>query len=264
VAVPADGEFLDAWRLGRGRQVRRLDGDGSSAVAWITERPVLSAGRAWADLTRRAPTTGLRPILLSGLDGDTERPWDSGEFDEQEDTSRIDAIDVDQLLRSWWDGQVPDNGDAEEDEWIRRILAPYDTRFPGLAPPIDQELDPELAERALLQYTHDARIGLVPADRPADVLPRLGWIGAANHRTASEIAAVLRSWEDRYSARLLEVGFADIRLLVSRPPQTTQAAEPIAAEHFAFSNETARRGCHEIDAITRALVNNPFWDFWWD
>jgi len=74
---------------------------------------------------------------------------------------------------------------------------------------------------------------------------------------------VLRSWEDRLGARLLEVGFADIRLLVSRPPQTLEAAQPIAAEHFAFADE-AHQGPRHVGEIARAIVNNPFWDFWWD
>jgi hypothetical protein len=74
---------------------------------------------------------------------------------------------------------------------------------------------------------------------------------------------VLRSWEDRFGARLLEVGFEDIRLLVSRPPQTLEAAQRIAAEHFAFSDE-AHKGLHGVGEIARAVVNNPFWDFWWD
>ena len=108
-----------------------------------------------------------------------------------------------------------------------------------------------------------SRIGLVPAARPADILPHLCWAGAANNRTASELAVVLRSWEDRFGARLLEVGFDDIRLLVSRPPQTLHAAQPIAAEHFAFSDE-AHKGPRHVGEIARALVNNPFWDFWWD
>ena len=65
----------------------------------------------------------------------------------------------------------------------------------------------------------------MPAARPADILPCIGWAGACNHRTASELAVVLRSWEDRFGARLLEVGFDDIRLLVSRPPQTRRPAD---------------------------------------
>jgi hypothetical protein len=43
------------------------------------------------------------------------------------------------------------------------------------------------------------------------VLPLIGWDGAANHwEDALVIAAVLRSWEDRFGARLLRVGFAEI------------------------------------------------------
>ena len=73
---------------------------------------------------------------------------------------------------------------------------------------------------------------------------------------------VLRSWEDRFGARLLEVGYEDIRLLVSRPPQTLEAAQRIAAEHMVFSDE-AHQGLSWVGGIARTLVNNPFWDFWW-
>ena len=104
----------------------------------------------------------------------------------------------------------------------------------------------------------------MPASRPADVLPRLGWVGACNSRTSVEIAAVLRSWENRFGARLLEVGFADIRLLVSRPPRTLEAAQQIAAEHFAFCDAAGRTGLSGVGEIAPSLVNNPFWDFWWD
>jgi hypothetical protein len=117
--------------------------------------------------------------------------------------------------------------------------------------------------RALYQHTRAARIGLVPAQRPADVLAGLGWQGAVNSRLTADITAVLRSWEDRFGARLLEVGAADIRLLISRPPRTLEAALPIAAEHFAFSEE-AHGGLRDVDAIARAIAGNPFWDFWWD
>jgi hypothetical protein len=50
---------------------------------------------------------------------------------------------------------------------------------------------------------------------------------------------------------------------VSRPPQTLPAAQQLAAEHFAFADEV-HRGAGGIPGIARALVNNPFWDFWWD
>jgi hypothetical protein len=263
-AVPDDDEMLIGGMWVPGRQVRaRHSGAGSpAAVAWVTDRAFRGPGRYWASLGEDAATTGLRPFLLSGLDGGTVRPWDNGEFSEPQDTAGIDGMDVARLLAGWW-WDVPDE-EYEQDEELRAMLGPFGPRFPGLAPAIDQELDPELIRRALCQYTRDARIGLVPASRPADVLPCLGWDGSCNSRTSAEIAAVLRSWEDRFGARLLEVGFAEIRLLVSRAPQTLQAAQPTAAEHFAFCDEAGRMGLRGVSEIAPALVNNPFWDFWWD
>jgi uncharacterized protein DUF4253 len=76
------------------------------------------------------------------------------------------------------------------------------------------------------------------------VLTRLGWLAPANRGwEPAQVSGVLPSWEDRFGARLLEVGFADIRLVVSRPPRTLDEALPTAAEQVA---------------------GNPFWDFWWD
>ncbi|WP_342782046.1 DUF4253 domain-containing protein [Trebonia kvetii] len=170
-------------------------------------------------------------------------------------------MDAARVLEGWWPG--PSEEELAADEELREMFGPFGERFPGLAPAVEEELDPELMRRAVFQYTRDARIGLVPAARPADILPRIGWAGACNNRTASELAVVLRSWEDRFGARLLEVGYADIRLVVSRPPQTLQAAQRIAAEHMAFSDE-AHKGPTWIPEIARAIVNNPFWDFWWD
>jgi len=43
---------------------------------------------------------------------------------------------------------------------------------------------------------------------------------------------MLRSWEDRFGARLIDVGFADLRLLVERPPRTLEAAQRLAAEQW--------------------------------
>jgi hypothetical protein len=49
------------------------------------------------------------------------------------------------LLGSWgWD--IPDE---EYDEELQAMLGPSGRRFPGLANPTSQELDPELTRRAL-------------------------------------------------------------------------------------------------------------------
>jgi hypothetical protein len=143
-------------------------------------------------VSEESAESGLQPFLLSGMDGGTARPWDTGEaVSEPEDTSAIDRMDAAQVLNGWWWG--PSENELAVDEELREMFAPFGERFPGLAPAVEEELDQELMRRALFQYTRDARVGLVPAARPADVLPRLGWSGAANHRAASELAVVLRS-----------------------------------------------------------------------
>jgi hypothetical protein len=258
-AVPDDGEVHVAgtgmWQAGR-----RLRA-GGVPVAWVSDRAV-GGGLIWADVAEESAESGLQPFLLSGLDGGTARPWDTGEqVSEPEDTGAVDSMDAGQVLDGWWWG--PSEEELAADDELREMFGPYGERFPGLAPAVEEELDPELVRRAVMQYTRRARIGLVPAARPADILPRIGWAGACNHRTALELAVVLRSWEDRFGARLLEVGHDDIRLLVRRPPQTLEAALRIAAEHFAFSDE-AHGGLRGVPEIARAIVDNPFWDFWWD
>jgi Domain of unknown function (DUF4253) len=246
--------------LQRGRQLRTESG---VPVAWISDETFGMAGLIWTCVSEESAESGLQPFLLAGMTREPGRPWDTGEdIGDPENTTAIDRMDAARLLEDWWDIKVPTEDEFAEDEDLREIIAPFGLQFPGLAPAVEEELDPELMRRAVCQYTRDARIGLVPAARPADILPRLGWRSDLG-TTASELGAVLRSWEDRFGARLLEVGFAEIRLLVTRPPLTLEVAQRLAAEHFAFADE-AHIALGRVDDIARAVVNNPFWDFWWD
>ena len=56
---------------------------------------------------------------------------------------------------------------------------------------------------------------------------------------------------------------AQIRLLVERPPRSTEAAQRVAAEHFAFCDESAGQGLHDIPGIAASLVDAPVWTCWW-
>ena len=77
------------------------------------------------------------------------------------------------------------------------------------------------------------------------------------------LTAILRSWEDRFGARLIAVGDAGLGLLVQRPPRTLQAAQRIAAEQFALADECAD-GARTVGGIAGRLVNAPTWTLWWD
>src|SRR3954465_14554102 len=66
--------------------------------------------------------------------------------------------------------------------------------------------------------------------RPADVVALMGWRGAINRRSAEEVSAVLRSWEDRFGVVVAALGFATLTLLVPHPPTDGCDALPLAAE----------------------------------
>jgi hypothetical protein len=76
--------------------------------------------------------------------------------------------------------------------------------------------------------------------------------------------AVLRSWEDRFGARLLRVGFAQISVLARRPPRALEPAQRLAAEQWAFCSECAGEGLHDVPRIMASLIRSPIWTFWWD
>jgi hypothetical protein len=168
-----------------------------------------------------------------------------------------------------WSGEFedddtdPDDEDEEYDDVFQAMIAPFSRQFPGLAPAAGQRLTEAETDRALGSLPQ-ARIGVAAASRPADVLPLIGWDGAVNNGDdyAVVIAAILRSWEQRFGARLLRVGFADIQLLADRPPRTLQAARLLAAEQFAFCDECAGQGLHDVASITDHLLSSPVWTFW--
>ncbi len=275
--LPEEGELrVGPVTLPRGKLIRARDGEGEP-VAWVTADPVADPGRVWAVLSEARSQTGLVPILLDGLEGDTRHPWDDGEFAGPLDITRLDGLDPGRVMEGLWARVLePVREGAGEDPGLAQQRAPFTRQFPGLAPPGHTPLTAAERQHALdvvlprmrltLLPRPAARIGLVAVGRPADVLSVIGWEGVTNrgHEFLLPLAAVLRSWEERFGAYLIDVGFAEIRLLVERPPRTVEAAERIAAEHYVLCDECAGEGLRDISRIAARLVNAPIWAFWWD
>lgn len=247
--LPREGPVqLGRVTLPWGRLIRARDGEGEP-VAWATDDPVPYPGGVWTALSGLHPQTGLVPILLDGLEGDTKRPWDDGEFGDPLDLTGLDDLNPAPLLASLWAHDVGPMRDGDARDPVAQLRVPFSRRSPGLAPPAltpitaagrREALDVVLPRmRLTLLPRPAARIGLVAADRPADVLSAIGWEGVANrgYEFLLPLTVVLRSWEDRFGARLIDVGFAQIRLLVERPPRTLTAARRIAAEHYVLCDE---------------------------
>jgi Domain of unknown function (DUF4253) len=271
VTLPEDGELrMGPVALPAGRRIFAMARP--EPVAWATVAEVPGAGLVWAALSRSHEQTGLVPFLLEGLDNTTARPWESGELGGSADISELDHLDAASVLKGLWAGKThvghPREWDRDQDPetvaLIETEIRPFSRQFPGLAPAADEPLDPATVA-GVLAALPAARIGLVPAARPADVLPLIGWFASDQFDDALPVAAVLRSWEDRFGATLLQVGFSKIRLLVRRPPRTAEAAQRIAAEQYAFSSERHHALSDDnIPGITAGLAGTPIWTFWWD
>jgi hypothetical protein len=202
---------------------------------------------------------------LSGQALDLREPWDEEGFVSAEDPRMADGIDVaSELSGMWW----PPQGNEPHE-----LVVPF-TQFPGLAPAGTEPLTPAERRAALDKVlagirerkggTKNARIGLVAADHAADVLAVVGWGGVVSRvESLLTLTAIFRSWEDRFGARVIDVGYADLRLFVERPPRTLEAAQRVAAEQVFLATDCLD-GCRSIPDLAPLLVNAPIWTFWWD
>src|SRR6185437_4843436 len=109
-------------------------------------------------------------------------PGDSGEFYIPDDPREADGLDVGALVKEMWRDWA---WMGDDDPELAEMRGPFTLEWPGLAPPGDAPLTPAERQRALdvvlprirghRRPEPEARIGLVAADRPADVLAVVGW-----------------------------------------------------------------------------------------
>lgn len=267
---PAGPMRLGSVQLPDGRQLSDGYADPPLPLLWATNEPVLDAPRVWQVLTSMHHETGLVPILLAFLGGGHQgRPWDAGELNLRCDLAAVGQVDAASVLARAWAGNQPSPEEYErEPGFFADWFPPFGSQFPGLAPGQDQALTEAELDRAL-SWLGPARIGLVPAARPADVLALVGCNGTANgYGTPELLSAVLRSWEDRFGAVLVEVGFDQIRMLAGRPPRTLPEAQAVAAELDIMCDELwpiDRPGtvC-DVRGIAAQTLSIPIWSMWWD
>jgi hypothetical protein len=254
---------LPSGLLPAGRVVAARDGSGPAY--WLSDEP--GDGDLWIRLHAEHPGSRLWPLALHGLETDPDRPWVEGEV-YPKDSSAPGSHDVEALLSEQWDENAEDPQDDDEDDEAERVIviAPY-SQWPGLAPEGDVQEAPALLAEAYAQKIFDgsARLGLVAAERGADVLATVGWNGTADNGTdAGQISAVLRSWEDRFGIRVVGVGFDTLKVSVAAAPLTLDEALPVAAEHFAFCPDNIWNGNDSIAAYAEEIVGEKHWTFWWD
>ncbi|MFI6039648.1 DUF4253 domain-containing protein [Streptomyces sp. NPDC051315] len=255
-------------QLPPGRLIDPVTEDSSDGpVLWHAEKG--AAPGHWAALGGRAGRAGLLPVLVDvgGGQGGPQR-WDlmPGQVSYPGDH---DAEDV---LADFWEADEEEDEGYWDDE-TAEMLAPFGPDWPGLAPSPSLTIDPAVCAAQVADsltdgarsWPEDPRLALVPARRSADIPAAVGWSGPVNHEgDVARLCAVLRSWEDRFGIRVVALGFDLLVVSVAAPPTTTQEAEAVAAEHFAFCPDNVTQGPGSLREYAKQLVGERAWFFRWD
>jgi hypothetical protein len=232
-------------------------------LAWVTDEPVANPGALWNDLATRFPDTGLWPLVLEPL-WDGRRWWDDAiDSTLSRQAHELDGVDAESTLAGWWSDNLPSAEDLAEPEFAALVdesLTPFGREFPGLAPPPPGQRQHETTMPAWAGH-----LGLVAVERPADAPVAMGWTGPINYyNDAGPLTVVLRSWEYRYDTVVVGLGFDTLLALARRPPQTEDAANALAAEHYAACPDLVLQGAETIERYASTLRGEAVWTFWWD
>jgi hypothetical protein len=238
------------------------EGGGETGPAyWLSDEPC--SPRLWTQLRQAHPRSGLWPVIVGGDDSDRRPPWEALEFSAA-DVAGIGGLVAGEVMADLWREWIEDG--EQDDDYDSAELEPYGHEWPGLAPAAAAGPDPdEFAEKYVLANDDGASpIMLVPATRSADVISAMGWRGPLNYtEDMPRLSAILRSWEDRFGTRVIEVGSDTLVLAVAAPPATAQHAERVAAEHLAFCPDNIM-GAGTIRAYAPKIRHKNSWVFWWD
>ena len=214
----------------------------------------------YGHLLAAAPTSGRCPVLLAGHAlASLREGWDPGPV--LADVERRDPASV---LAARYPSGCVHHADC---------LVPFGATFPGCAPATagrsllrPDEVVATAVDEAELVAEH--QLALVPVSRPADVPAALGWSGTAGSwdgwDDVAAVSAVLRSWEDRFGALLVRMGRATLELSVAAPPWERSECLAIAAEHYAFCDDTYAGNPGTLRDYANLLRGSSRWSFWWD
>jgi hypothetical protein len=227
----------------------------SRPAFWISDAPARDG--LWAELRAEHRHSGLWPVLLE----ETVQPWSAGQI-APDPPSEIDNYRPAAFMAEVWSDWVEQAPEEEIEE-----LAPFGRDCPGLAEPGTLQADADaiadwyaglLAERRM-------PLGLAAVERGADAMAVMGWQGALHHNEwTPPLAAVVRTWEDRFAVRVVSLGFNTLELSVAAPPVTHAHALHVAAEHWAFCPDSILQGPGTLLDYADQIQGANAWSFWWD
>jgi len=213
---------------------------------------VLDGHPAYGPLLADAATTGRCPVWITEYGLASMRPPD----DSEQVLAGVARLDAAEVLARKWPGSCYLWCDCR---------VPFGDRFPGLVAAPGQGNDPVEAAVRQANGPGCAHLALVRASRPTDAPAAPGWSGPCNYGyDLGELSAVLRSWEDRFGAPLVEMDAATLWLSVAAPPLSEQECLGVAAEHFAFCCDVDGEDPRPLRVYAATLRGTRRWRFWWD
>jgi hypothetical protein len=238
----------------------------------VSDELVPDAGAHWGRLHAQCARYGLWPLVLTPLDGEPWAPWHDGELDPVPPAS-LDGRDAAAVLADLWHSLTQATGDdalelgGPTGAWRDAVVElGLPDKWSGLAPagtPLPVDADAHAATISA-EVFHEGLLGVVPARCGSDAIAAVGWDGALNHTGAGELAVVVHSWEERFGARVLGLGFDTLELSVAAPPVTIEHARQVAAEHFAFCPDNIAQGPEDFELYAQHITGMATWSFWWD
>ena len=112
--------------------------------------------------------------------------------------------------------------------------------------------------------TNPLFVASVPTDDPAEIPAYLRY-GAWNaYPPADHHVAALKSWQDRYGARLVAMTSDMVVLKVDRPVTDRSEALSLAREMYSYCPDTVEQGAGTLQNLAASLTGSEVWTFWWD
>lgn len=200
------------------------------------------------------PTTGRYPFLI----GDAE------EMERMMETAGFHAKDASAIIRDSFDITVADwikgrRGEAEEYEFSAEETL--------------GEWPDETAEKGSISLHKDTLtdkikpevfIGLATIEMPWQ-LPAIVKYGSWNDCPEPEVhCAFHHHWQGKYGAEITGMSGDVVECKVARPPRDRKAALELAWEQYWYCGDIVDQGCGSVANLAAALMDSPYWFFWWD
>jgi Domain of unknown function (DUF4253) len=240
--VPGEGmPTIAGVTLPRGRP--RPDDD---PFFWATDEPMTDPGRFTSPLAAAFPSTGLWPLLWEWEEAPANCYWQRPEL------NGLGVFGAEQVLRTAWESYAAEFEIEEPVGAFTGVAAPSLT--PGGQAPTGDPFDEVNDETRRASWQPGRRLVLVPCTRPADVLAVLGW--DYSQIPAPLVAAVLRSWQERFAAVPVQFEPSALTLHIGAPPTRMDQALDLAAEICAIAEAPLAHGATAADLAQILLTGH--------